>query len=301
MQVSDPHVVLVTGPSGAGRTTAINALEDIGFETISNMPLTLLPKLLESPPLGRSLALGVDVRNRDYSTDALLELIERLSRTDGLRTEVLFLDCRADVLVKRYSETRRRHPLAPEDDPEYGITRELDLLVPIRARADYVIDTSETSIHDLRHEITTTFGREESLGLALSVQSFSYKRGIPRGVDVVFDCRFLRNPHWETALRAKDGRSGDVAAYVADDPRYDAFIAKVSDLILFLVPASRDEGKSHLTFAFGCTGGQHRSVAVTETIAIGLADANLRVSIRHRELEQRRGAGQPIGSVGVSD
>lgn len=292
MQNSEQHIVLVTGPSGAGRTTAINALEDIGFETISNMPLTLLPALLDGPPLGRPLALGVDIRNRDYSTDALIELIDSLSQRDGINAEVLFLDCHPDVLLRRYSETRRRHPLAPTDDPEYGISRELNLLVPIRARADHLIDTSDTTIHDLRHEIKATFSRENTLGLALSFQSFSYKRGIPRGVDLVIDCRFLRNPYWDEQLRPLDGRVAEVAEHIAQDQRYNGFIEKVEDLIKFYVPASRDEGKSHLTIAFGCTGGQHRSVAVAEKLANGLADANLRVSIRHRELERRGRAGQ---------
>jgi len=293
MQSSDQHIVLVTGPSGAGRTTAINALEDIGFETISNMPLTLLPSLLDGAPIGRPLALGVDIRNRDYSTDALIELIDNLSRRENIHAEVLFLDCRPDVLLRRYSETRRRHPLAPTDDPEFGISRELSLLVPIRARADHLIDTSDTTIHDLRREITATFARDDALGLALSFQSFSYKRGIPRGVDLVIDCRFLRNPYWDEKLRSLDGRDATVATHVAQDERYQTFIDKVGDLIRFLLPASRDEGKSHLTIAFGCTGGQHRSVAVAEKLANGLADDNLRVSIRHRELERRGHAGQP--------
>ena len=293
MQSTDQYVVLVTGPSGAGRTTAINALEDMGFETISNLPLSLLPSLMDGPPLGRPLALGIDVRNRDYSTDAMIEVIDSLLRRTGIRAEVLFLDSRADVLVRRYSETRRRHPLAPTDDAEYGITRELDLLAPIRLRADHLIDTSELTIHDLRGEIASIFGEDGSLGLTLSIQSFSYKRGIPRGVDVVMDCRFLRNPYWDEALRPLDGRAAEVAAYVEKDERYAAFIAKVKDLVEFLLPASREEGKSHLTIAFGCTGGQHRSVAVAEKIANGLAEPNLRVSTRHRELERRGRAGQP--------
>jgi UPF0042 nucleotide-binding protein len=183
--------------------------------------------------------------------------------------------------------------LAPTDDPEFGISRELSLLVPIRARADHLIDTSDTTIHDLRREITATFARDDALGLALSFQSFSYKRGIPRGVDLVIDCRFLRNPYWDEKLRSLDGRDPTVAAHVAQDERYQTFIDKVGDLIRFLLPASRDEGKSHLTIAFGCTGGQHRSVAVAEKLANGLADDNLRVSIRHRELERRGHAGQP--------
>jgi RNase adapter protein RapZ len=297
MTNSDQHIVLVTGPSGAGRTTAINALEDIGFETISNMPLSLIPALLDGPPLGRPLALGIDVRNRDYATDALIELISDLTHRPGIRAEVLFIDCQPDVLLRRYSETRRRHPMAPADAPEYGIAREADLLVPVRERADHLIDTSDLTVHDLRREVAATFARQNGLDLALSLQSFSYKRGIPRGVDMVIDCRFLRNPHWDPALRPLDGRDAQVADHIAEDARYQPFLDKISDLITFLVPASRDEGKSHLTIAFGCTGGQHRSVAIVEKLAIGLAKDKLQVSIRHRELE-RRGRS---GSSGISE
>lgn len=297
MTEGSQHIVLVTGPSGAGRTTAINALEDIGFETISNMPLSLIPALLDGPPIGRPLALGIDVRNRDYATETLIELITDLTRRPGIRAEVLFIDCRADVLVRRYSETRRRHPMAPADAPEYGIAREADLLVPVRARADHLIDTSDLTVHDLRREVAATFTRQNSLGLALSLQSFSYKRGIPRGVDMVIDCRFLRNPHWDPDLRDLDGRDAEVADHVAADPRCQPFIDKITDLITFLVPASREEGKSHLTIAFGCTGGQHRSVTIVEKLAIGLAKDKLQVSIRHRELERR---GRSTGA-GISE
>ncbi|SES04096.1 UPF0042 nucleotide-binding protein [Tranquillimonas rosea] len=285
------RLVLVTGPSGAGRSTAINALEDLGFEAIDNLPLTLLPRLLDGPPLSRPLALGLDTRNRDFSTAGLIEAIEELARRPGLTVEILFLDARPDVLVRRYSETRRRHPLAPAETPEQGVAKEFDLLVPIRARADILLDTSEMTPHDLRGEMTRLFAgsAEAGGGLAVSIQSFSFKRGLPRGVDMVFDVRFLDNPYWQEELRAFDGTDPRVASYVAADSRFDDFFTRVCDLALMLLPAYLDEGKAHLAIAFGCTGGQHRSVVVAEKLSVALAEKGWRVSTRHRELERRKG------------
>lgn len=288
---SAQRLVLVTGPSGAGRSTAINALEDLGWEAIDNLPLSFLPRLMAGPPLSRPLALGIDVRNRDFSLDTLAQAIDRLERLPDVEEQVLYLDCSDDELVRRYSETRRRHPLAEADHPLTGILRERELLVPIRARADALIDTTGMSPHDLREEITDRFGDHGGPVLGLSVQSFSYKRGLPRGADLVFDVRFLRNPHWEAALRGLDGRDGAVQDYVRADPRFADFFDRVRDMVLSLLPAYRDEGKSHLSIAFGCTGGQHRSVTLAEELAAALAEQGWPVSKRHRELE-RRGTGQ---------
>ena len=286
-----PQVVLVTGPSGAGRSTAIRALEDMGFEAIDNMPFSLLPRLLDgrSPP-DKPLALGLDVRNRDFSTDALIALIERLDGQAGLRLAVLYLDCRPEILQQRFSETRRRHPLAPEESVEAGIAREFDLLVPVRVRADLLIDTSDMSPHDLRAELERWFTAPDGRKLAVSVHSFSYKRGLPHGLDMVLDCRFLNNPHWQPDLRGLDGRAPEVAAFVRADPRFDSFHARVTDLVAELLPAYEAEGKSYLAIGFGCTGGQHRSVVMAESLAESLAQRDWQVSIRHRELE-RRGEG----------
>ena len=281
------HLLLVTGPSGAGRSTAVNALEDQDWEVIDNLPLTLLPRLIAGPPLSRPLALGLDVRNRDFTVDALIETIDRLAGDPSVTLEVLYLDCDEETLVRRYSETRRRHPLAPEGPPVVGIEREREMLVPIRARADTLVDTSEMSPHDLRAEIGARFGVEGATGLTVTVQSFSYKRGLPRGADLVFDTRFLRNPHWEPSLRRKDGRDPAVLAHIAEDARFAQFRDRVTTLLLELLPAYREEGKSHLSIAFGCTGGQHRSVALAEQTAKALAEAGWQVSKRHRELERR--------------
>lgn len=288
------RIVLVTGPSGAGRSTAIHALEDMGYEVIDNLPFSLIPRLMDGPPLGRPVALGIDVRNRDFSATALIELIDRLTRIPEASPEVLYLDCQPDELVRRYGETRRRHPLADAQAPATGVEREIDLLVPIRSRADVLIDTTSLSPHDLKAEIAHWFGSGQTTRLAVSIHSFSYKRGVPRGLDMMFDCRFLRNPHWNDALRPLDGRNPLVAEYVATDPRFDTFFEQVRNLLLLLLPAQVDEGKSHLAVGFGCTGGQHRSVFVTEQMAKALAAAGWQVSKRHRELERRAGGGSDI-------
>ncbi|SIS65670.1 RNase adapter RapZ [Phaeovulum vinaykumarii] len=281
------RVVFVTGPSGAGRSTAIAALEDLGYEAIDNLPLSLVPRLLDGPPLGHPIALGIDVRNRDFAVARLIELIDRLTRDPGLTLEVLYLDCSAEELLRRFSETRRRHPLAPAATPEDGIAQEYDLLAPIRVRADILIDTTGMTPHEAKAEVARWFGTQGRAHLAVSVHSFSYKRGVPRGLDLMFDCRFLDNPHWVPELRGLDGRDPRVAAHVAADPRHGDFMAHLMGLIEFLLPASEAEGKAHLAIGFGCTGGQHRSVSVAEKVAHGLAEKGWRVSIRHRELERR--------------
>lgn len=286
--VAQQRIVLVTGPSGAGRTTAIRTMEDLGFEAIDNLPLRLLPRLLEDPPLGRDMVLGLDVRNRDFSVNALIETLDSLRDAPGLETELLYLDCRSDVLLRRFSETRRRHPLAPAEGPEQGVRRELDLLVPIRARADILIDSSDLTPHDLRAEVERLITPESGARLAVSVNSFSYKRGLPRGMDMVLDCRFLKNPYWEQSLRALDGRSADVVSHIAGDTRFAPFFDKVLDLARMLLPAYMEEGKAHFAIGFGCTGGQHRSVAIAEKMSQALAEDGWQVSTRHRELERRQ-------------
>lgn len=281
------RLVLVTGPSGAGRTTAVHALEDLGFEAIDNLPLSLLPRLIDGPPLSRPIALGLDVRNRDFTIEALISSIDRLAARPDIAEEVLYLDADEAALQRRYSETRRRHPLAPADSPLTGIRAERALLVPIRARADVLIDTTDLSPHDLRAEIERFYAAPTGRRLSVEVQSFSYKRGLPRGLDYVFDCRFLRNPHWEPALRAGDGRDPAVAEFVTSDPRFEPFFSILCDLADLVLPAGRDEGRAHLAIGFGCTGGQHRSVATAERMAKTLAEDGWPVSKRHRELERR--------------
>lgn len=301
-KTTQPRLVLVTGPSGAGRATAIRALEDIGYETIDNLPLGLLENLIHSPGMDRPLALGLDVRNRDFSQQTLLSALDMLANTANLTPELLYLDCGPQVLERRYSETRRRHPMAPAQSPAEGIARELNLLEPIRARADILIDTSDLNPHGLRTEIERWFAPEGGQKLGLTVRSFSYKRGLPLGVDMVFDCRFLRNPYWEPDLRGLDGRAPAVADHIATDPRFAPFFDRLVEMVLMLLPAYLEEGRSHFSVGFGCTGGQHRSVFTAERLAEALAQHGWQVSIRHRELDLASEIpGQSVSQAGKED
>lgn len=299
VSVKEPHrLVLVSGPSGAGRSTALNALEDLGYEAIDNLPISLIPRLLGGAPHSQPLALGVDARNRDFSVAAFEDLLRQLRAMADVQCELLYLDSAPEVLLRRYSETRRRHPMAPAESPSEGVARELDLLAPIRGLADVLVETSDMSPHDLRAEMARWFGHTEQPRLAVSVHSFSYKRGVPRGADIVLDCRFLQNPYWRPELRALSGLDVRVAEFVKQDPRFPAFFDRVWDLAELLLPAYKEEGKSHLSIAFGCTGGQHRSVTMTEALAQALAQAGWRVSKRHRELERKAQAQQPASGPG---
>lgn len=281
------RVVLVTGPSGAGRLTAIKVLEDLGFEAIDNIPLRMIPRLFDSVPLDHPLALGIDIRNRDFSVTRLIDTYRQLIALTDDKATLLFLDCRPDVLLRRYSETRRRHPLAAYEAPEIGIAREIELLKPIEEQADIVIDTSVLTPHDLKAEMHQWFADSTAQKLSVTVQSFSYKRGLPHGVDMVFDCRFLANPHWETALRSRTGLDPEVQSYVKADPRFAQFAERITEMLGFLLPEIETEGKTHLSVGIGCTGGQHRSVVVAESVAAALAEDGWRVSIDHKELSRR--------------
>ena len=282
------RAVLVTGPSGAGRSTAIRALEDAGFEAIDNMPLSLVPRLLAGPRGDRPLALGLDARNRDFSAGALIQTVDELAADPALAVELLYLDCDEGTLLARYSETRRRHPLAPAEDVATGIARERDLLLAVRRRAGALVDTSRMTPHELRAEIGRLFAAPGGAqGMSVGLTSFSYRRGVPRQADAVHDVRFLANPYWDPALRPLDGRDPRVAGHVAADPRHGAFEAACLALLDVVLPAHAAEGRAYYTLAFGCTGGQHRSVAVAESVGAALAKRGYRVSTRHRELERR--------------
>jgi RNase adapter protein RapZ len=294
-----PQVLaLVTGPAGSGRTTALKAFEDIGFEAIDNMPASLVPRLV-SAPLPRPLALAIDARNRDFSAQTILELLHDLGARPELAVDLVYLDCPTATLIRRFSETRRSHPLRPDAPVTDGIALELQLLAPLRARADVLVDTSAMSPHDLRAEIARLFSSHgTAAGMQVQVTSFSYKRGLPEGADMVFDCRFLRNPHWDAALRPHDGRSPQIAAYVSADPSFDPFYERVRALVESLLPAFAAEGKNHLSIAFGCTGGRHRSVVMTEKLAQALAQTEWRVSKHHRELARVTVAALEQGHAG---
>ncbi len=282
----DMHVLLITGPAGSGRTTAINALEDAGFEAIDNIPLSLAPRLFEGPKLDKPLALGIDTRNRDFSIDGLLDAISAIQSTKCIKLDLLYLDCSVDVLLRRFSETRRRHHLAPSGSALEGIHRDIDLMQPVRSRSDFLIDTTELSPNELRAEITQRFSGKRGEEMAIVVQSFSYKRGAPRGLDIMFDCRFLRNPHWDKDLRIKTGLNEEVQAYIAEDENFAPFCSKILGLADLVVPAHKVEGRSHLSIGFGCTGGKHRSVTIAENVCRELHLRGWHVTIRHQELDR---------------
>ena len=289
-------VVIVTGMSGAGRTTAINALEDLGFEALNNFPLALVERLIKPADSGRNpIAIGVETRTRGFSARALTELIDRLRGRSGVGAMLVFLDCSDETLIARFNETRRRHPLAPAEDVATGIGRERDILAEVRARADAVIETSDLSPHALKAEIALRFSPQMATGLVIGVHSFSYKRGAPLEADMVLDCRFLRNPYWEEALRNLDGRDGAIQAFVREDPLFQDFFERLSELVLMLLPAYKAEGKAYFCLALGCTGGRHRSVVVGEMLSDLLKAQGWPVVLRHREIE-RAGGSAPAGT-----
>lgn len=300
----DPkEILLVTGMSGAGKSTVLRTLEDLGWEVVDNLPLLLLDRLLGAPlPEGfdrsaRPLALGIGTRTRDFDSDRIVDRIKHLRQTYGHDIGTLFLDCAGGELERRYSETRRRHPIALDRPAADGIARERELLAPLRQWANRLIDTTDLTANQLAQQVRDTFSRDHQDGPTLSVMSFGFARGVPRNADLVFDMRFLRNPHWVPALRPGTGLDADVAAYVADDPAYAEAVGRIEDLLLLLLPRYRAEGKSYLTVAFGCTGGRHRSVHVTERVAGRLRGAGFSPTVAHRDL-----AAAPQDSLeGVSD
>ena len=289
----EKQLLLITGPAGAGRLTAIKSLEDLGYEAIDNLPMHLIPRLLSGAPLERPLAIGIDTRTRGFEAGALLKLIED---NEDISPLLVFLDCDEETLLRRFTETRRRHPLAPTETPIIGIKREIELLHGLREHADILIDTSDFSPHDLKAEIGRMFDWEQANSLAISVHSFSYKRGTPRGIDMIIDCRFLQNPHWKTELRALNGMDAPVADYVKSDPLFAEFFAQLTAMCQLLLPAYLKEGKAYFSVGLGCSGGKHRSVFVAESLANVLAQEGWQVSIRHRELDgHTRAVAKPKG------
>jgi len=279
------RLVLITGMSGAGRSIALKAIEDLGYEAVDNLPLSLLGPLL-NPSLGarKPLAIGVDVRTRDFGAQPFLDELDALMSRRDLEVKLIFLDCEDDVLRRRYTETRRRHPLAVDRPVTDGIEHERRLISPLRARADLVVDTSHLSLHDLRRMLQGHFALDVDSTLAIFVVSFSYRHGIPREADLVFDVRFLANPHYDPALRPLIGTDPAVGRFIEADPGFAPFFDALTRLLEPLLPRFRSEGKSYLTIAVGCTGGQHRSVYVAERLADWLRAHGQRTGIAHRDV-----------------
>lgn len=278
------RTVIVTGMAGAGRSSALRILEDLGFEAVDNLPLPLLPRLLRSEEeTAQDLALGIDTRSRRFAPQALLEEIRRPPE-EAAPPVLLFLDADEETLLRRFTETRRRHPLAQDRPVADGIARERRLLAPLREAADLVVDTSRLALPALRRLLESRFGGAHAPGLVITLLSFAYRNGLPREADLVFDVRFLANPHYEPGLRPLTGRDPEVGAFIAADEAFPSFERGLLSLLRQLLPRYRREGKSYLTIALGCTGGRHRSVFVAERIARCLQGDGWRVIILHREL-----------------
>ena len=275
--------------SGAGKSTVLKTLEDLGWEVVDNLPLRLLGRLLE-PGRGpdpveaaRPLAIGLGTTTRDFDPARVIGRVRELASRTDVEIGTLFLDCAGAELERRYAETRRRHPLADDRPAADGIARERELLAPLRDWANRLIDTTALSAHALAGQVRASFGGEADAPV-LSVTSFGFSRGLPRNADLVFDMRFLRNPHWVPALRPGTGLDADVAAYVAADPAYEEAVGRIEALIGLLLPRYRAEGKSYVTVAIGCTGGRHRSVHVAERIGGFLRRHGFSPTVTHRDL-----------------
>ncbi len=282
---SPKELVIVTGISGAGKASALKAFEDLGFHCVDNLPLELLPdfaRLVSQSAEVERAAIVVDVREGP-TLDRLPEILKDVKKL--LHTRVVFLDAQDAVLVRRYSETRRPHPLGLTETVSRSIVEERQLLDPIRNVADALIDTSNFNVHELRAHIQSRFGhRDGTTQLLVSCLSFGFKNGVPLDADMVFDVRFLPNPHFVPEFRKKTGLDPKVAAYVRGFPQTEEFLGKVTALMLYLLPHYVKEGKSYLTVAFGCTGGQHRSVMMAEEVGKRLKKAGYQVKALHRDI-----------------
>ncbi len=292
------HVVLVTGLSGAGKSTVLRAFEDMGYEAVDNLPLALLPNLVgiaddnpEHVP-AHAVAVGIDTRTRAFRPDRFDAELARLRKRRDLNLTLVFLDCSSDVLARRFTETRRRHPLAVDRPVIDGIARERTAMETVRAHADYVFDSTDLTARDLKRIVARTFAAPEDGRMTVSVSSFAFPQGLPRDADLVFDVRFLKNPHYVAHLSPLTGKNAEVALYIEADPAYHLFLQKLEDLLTSLLPLYQREGKAYLTIAFGCTGGRHRSVMVAERIGELLRAQGMRVNVLHRELDRLREPGR---------
>ncbi|MCE7886736.1 MAG: RNase adapter RapZ [Alphaproteobacteria bacterium PRO2] len=274
-------VVIVTGLSGAGMTAVLKTFEDFGYEVFDNFPLTLVKSLVKQTKKGRPVAIGIDTRSRGFSTNTVLKKVEALGAT------LLFITCDAAVLQKRFSETRRRHPLAKDKPASTGIRKERKKLETLKTKAALTIDTSELSIHDLRHILEGHFAiRRKSGRLVVTLISFAFRNGVPREADIVMDVRFAKNPHWVKSLKRKTGIDKPVGDYIKKDPQWNPFLKNFKSLLKPLLPRYAEEGKSYLTIAVGCSGGRHRSVFAARELGAWLKDMGYTAHIEHRDIRK---------------
>lgn len=286
------HILLVTGMSGAGKSTVLRTLEDLGWEVVDNLPLLLLDRLLDTAPAkgtqsddDRPLAIGIGSQTRGFDAESIVRRIKKLQEEYGHHVGTLYLECSGSELERRYDETRRRHPLAQDRPASDGIARERELLIPLRRWSNRLIDTTNLASNELAQQIRATFSGDGLGKTVVTVTSFGFARGLPRDADLVFDMRFLRNPHWVQHLRPGTGKDADVSAYIHEDPAYAPAMAQIEALLLLLLPRYEAEGKAYVTVAFGCTGGRHRSVHVAERMARRLREEGFSPTVLHRDLQ----------------
>ena len=278
--MSEPAPLLfITGLSGAGMSSSLKILEDLGYEVFDNFPVSLIDKLMEDGRPG-PMAIGLDTRTRGFDPQALI------ARAQKLKAKLLLITADEAVLQKRFSETRRKHPLAGDRPASAGIKKELGLLYDFRQIADAIVDTTELTIHDLRRVLTGLYGENKTGKLNVTVLSFGFKNGLPREADIVMDCRFLANPHWDEKLKPMTGKEEAVATYIVKDPAFIPFFQHLKNLLEPLFDSYAKEGKSYLTVALGCTGGKHRSVFVAEKLGEWLQQKDVRTSIEHRDINR---------------
>ncbi len=271
------QLIIVTGLSGAGMSSALKALEDVGYEVLDNFPISMMDELL-AEKTSRPIAIGIDSRTRNFDALKLKEAVKTHDAT------LCFMTCKLSVLQTRFTETRRKHPLAQDRPVSDGINKEIGLLKPLQGSADLIIDTTDLSIHDLRRLLAGHFAVEGAQKLSVTLTSFGFKNGVPREADIVMDVRFLKNPHWDKDLKPLTGQNSKVASYIKEDESFDSFIADFQSLLEPLLERYTHEGKSYLTIAIGCTGGKHRSVFVVETLNEWLADLGVKTHIHHRDM-----------------
>ncbi len=287
------RVTIVTGMSGAGKSSALRALEDSGFETVDNLPVALLSAVAGAGD--GPLAVGIDVRTRDFDATQLVATLNHLRQSTSLPVSIVFLDCDTEILCQRYTETRRPHPMADDLPVAVGVETERRLLAPLREQAELLIDTSRLAPGDLKRILLGQYGGAAQRPLQVFLMSFGYRYGLPRDADLVFDVRFLKNPHYVPELRALSGVDSDVAAFIARDPALAPFLDRLEQFLEPLLALYHAEGKSYLTIAVGCTGGQHRSVYVIERLKAWLAGKNRPLNVRHRDIYASRASTQGHG------
>ena len=284
--VDNHELIIVIGQSGAGRTTVIHILDDQGFDTLDNVPVHLIPRVASRELVDKPLALGLDIRSKSFSVQNLMKEISNWEALSRSRVVILFLQCSLNILIKRFSLTRRPHPVPGEDSLELSIKRELNLIAPLRDKADLVLDTSNTSPNELRLKLGSIFPLANNRNIQIILQSFSFRKGSPSGLDMIFDCRFLKNPNWEDDLKNLNGTDTEVKNYLYKDKSWESFNNSLIKMMSIIIPSFEREGKSYLSIGLGCTGGQHRSVFVAEQLFEHLLDKDYDVKILHTTLQK---------------